>query len=59
MLSDTEFNCAECPNGMRGNGIHCSTINEVCSCHSKGMTITLFLWFNCFFSVRRPILVHI
>ncbi len=66
MLSDTEFKCAECPNGMRGNGIHCSPINEVCvAVIAEGMTVThihvmiIVMWFNRFFSVRKPILVHI
>ena len=52
MLSDTEFKCAECPNGMRGNGIHCSPINEVCvAVIAEGMTVThihvmIIDWFN-------------
>ena len=29
-LSDTEYECGNCPEGMEGNGKSCSLVNEVC-----------------------------
>ena len=28
-LSDTKFKCADCPRGFAGDGVNCSSVNEV------------------------------